>query len=307
MGLSCGSSFQQLTFDKSYLKACITIIFMTKEARKNKDPSILEQLSNIPLPDDVRNNLSQTEWDQMMNNVFSDLMKDDQVKDNIKELQNAAIPSHTIQPQSGFVLKTHLNKSTQSYPAGLKVFINMTHSPEIPAPPLCTDEEIKRAIEAADTSYKVPLSLAELRDGEDKGGRPCVVFSACINSDPFFKSENDFDFKLFIIELAMELIEERFKMELSREFTLPKLKHKGPVMPHVIRRPKRAAITDLSRDKVKDKSSATNPKSLIMTSEAEPKIIPLSSQKEKIPNYRVTKSDDGTKLLIDIELPELVG
>lgn len=101
----------------------------------------------------------------------------------------------------------------------IKVFINICHSPEIPAPPLCSKKEIEKAIKAEDNSiYKVPLSLSPCRTDLDKTKQICLVFDACINTTPFKQSENDDDFKLFIIELAVEWVEEKHKLKLSRGY-----------------------------------------------------------------------------------------
>ncbi len=51
------------------------------------------------------------------------------------------------------------------------MFINVSHAPEVPAPPLATDEEIREAIDNADaTKYRLPMSMGpELRRDKDKG------------------------------------------------------------------------------------------------------------------------------------------
>ncbi|KAI8815049.1 pre-RNA processing PIH1/Nop17-domain-containing protein [Cladochytrium replicatum] len=151
-----------------------------------------------------------------------------------------------IVPEPGFVVKTVNRKATPKFDSGLKVFINICHSPRVPAPPLATDEEIRTALEAQDNAtYKVPLSLSQPREDKDKVGRKCVVFDACINNAPLEKSRDDFDFQLFLIELALEWVEEKHGMELSREFSIPKLLSKGQLVKHVIRRPARAMISEV--------------------------------------------------------------
>ncbi|KAJ1557339.1 PIH1 domain-containing protein 1, partial [Nowakowskiella sp. JEL0078] len=112
----------------------------------------------------------------------------------------AASASHTteISPNPGFVIKTHtLAKSEEaSVEKDMKVFINMVYSENVPAPPLASDEEIRKALEAQDAgAYKVPLSLAEKRIDTDKAGNKCLVFDACINDQPMKKAEKDFDYK----------------------------------------------------------------------------------------------------------------
>lgn len=43
-----------------------------------------------------------------------------------------------------------------------------------------------------------------------------LVVDACIHTEPYKRSEKDFDYKLYIMELAMEWVEEKCRVELSR-------------------------------------------------------------------------------------------
>jgi PIH1 N-terminal domain len=124
---------------------------------------------------------------------------------------------HSVLPLPGYVVKTKLEEAYEDYPAGMKVFINICHSPEIPAPPLCSKAEIQKAIKADDTTtYRVPLSLSPCRTDMDKSKKMCLVFDSCINSTPFEQAMEDDDFQLFIMELAVEWVEEKHHLKLSR-------------------------------------------------------------------------------------------
>jgi len=46
--------------------------------------------------------------------------------------------------------------------------------------------------------------------------RRYLVLDACIHTEPFKRTEKDFDYKLYIMELAMEWVEEKCRIELSR-------------------------------------------------------------------------------------------
>jgi hypothetical protein len=98
----------------------------------------------------------------------------------------------------------------------MKVFLNICHSPLVPAPPIVDPEEVLKAIKAEDTAYRVPLSLSGPRNTMDKSKTVSLVFDACINTQAIELSKTDPDFQLFIIELAIEWIEEKHKMKLSR-------------------------------------------------------------------------------------------
>ncbi|KAJ3170169.1 PIH1 domain-containing protein 1 [Geranomyces variabilis] len=158
-----------------------------------------------------------------------------------------AIPSTSLVPEPGFVVKTQNLETVGDWPVGLKVFINVCHSPHVPAPPLATDDEIRAALNAEDhAAYKVPLSLSSPKADRDKSGKTCLVFDACVHTGPLEKAMADFDFKLFLIILSLEWVEEKHKLKLSREFSLPKLKAKGRLSKHIIRRAKRPIIAEVA-------------------------------------------------------------
>ncbi|KAL6631951.1 PIH1-domain-containing protein [Neocallimastix sp. 'constans'] len=201
-----------------------------------------------------------------------------------------------VQPEPGFVIKTHNKKNVEGFTEGLKIFINICHSGKVPAPPLATDEEIRKAIEADDNAtYKVPLSLSVPRTDLDKAGKTCIVFDACVNTNAIIKATKDGDYKLFLIELALEWVEEQYKLELSREFSLPKMRAKGKLVKHFIRRPERPSISELD-------SSVLPPTKSKTTTTTTKKTLPK-------PDYEIRKEPKGvenaTYILIDIKLPDI--
>ncbi|KAJ3299652.1 PIH1 domain-containing protein 1 [Borealophlyctis nickersoniae] len=212
-------------------------------------------------------------------------------------------PVTEIEPEAGFVVKTHNVTKVEDYPAGLKVFVNVCHSPHVPAPPLASKEEIQRALKAEDNAtYRVPLSLNPPRPDRDKAGKACIVFDACINTDPLRKSSDDEDFKIFLIELALQWIEEKYKLELSRDFTLPKMKSKGKLSKHVIRRPKRPFIAEMEQKKSTSVgTTASAGKGL--TSGIQPLSLPQ-------PLYEILQEPDTGApnfLVVQIQLPDVTS
>ncbi|KND03214.1 uncharacterized protein SPPG_02270 [Spizellomyces punctatus DAOM BR117] len=217
------------------------------------------------------------------------------------------VPSTEIVPEPGFVIKTHNQTQVGDWPAGLKVFINICHSPHVPAPPLASDEEIRRAINAEDNAaYKVPLSLSSPKADRDKTGKTCLVFDACVNTDPLNKALMDMDFKLFLIELSLEWVEEKHKLDLSREFTIPKLRSKGPLSKHIIRRTKRPVIAEV------DPNQKSTPKPKATPSAS---ITPISTtiksnklQKLPQPVYTIVKEPpegETEYLVVEVSLPDI--
>jgi hypothetical protein len=177
---------------------------------------------------------------------------------------------YNIQPLQGFVIKTKILESKE-YPKDTKVFINLCYSPEIPQPPLVSKQEIIKAIQNDDSStYKVPLSLSKPRSDIDKNGNICIVFDACINSKPFNETNQDSDFKYFIIDLAIAWVQEKYQLELSTNITLPKMASKGQLVSHSIkktRKPLVAEVAEIQKEPV-------TPKYLIVCEpEQDPKYI----------------------------------
>ncbi|KAI8647324.1 pre-RNA processing PIH1/Nop17-domain-containing protein, partial [Parasitella parasitica] len=151
-----------------------------------------------------------------------------------------------IQPQAGYVCKTHVDESaSQIYKVGTAVYINVCYHSAIPAPPITTEAEIQKALNATmDAVYRVPLSLGQIRY-DDKGS---LVLDACINTQPYLRSEKDLDFRLYILELSIEFVESLIKNPLSREFTMPNTKCIGQIPVRVLRLPKPSLITAIQTE-----------------------------------------------------------
>ncbi|ORX84536.1 PIH1-domain-containing protein [Anaeromyces robustus] len=204
-----------------------------------------------------------------------------------------------IEPEPGFVIKTHNKKTVEGFTEGLKVFINICHNGKVPPPPIATDEEIRKAIEAEDnTTYKVPLSLSVPRTDLDKAGKTCIVFDACVNTNTIIKATKDYDYKLFLIELAIEWVEEKYKLELDRDFSLPKMRAKGKLVKHYIRRPDRPSISEIDESLPSTSSSSS---SSSKTNTKGKKTLPK-------PDYEIRKEpkgQDATHIIVDIKLPDV--
>lgn len=66
---------------------------------------------------------------------------------------------------------------------------------------------------------------------------------ACIHTQPFIRSERDLDFRLYLLELSMEYVEDIVSVSLSREFTMPSAKSIGSIPTRVLRLPKPSLMT----------------------------------------------------------------
>lgn len=169
---------------------------------------------------------------------------------------------------SEVVIKTTILKGTEDYPEGLKVFINLTHSSIIPEPETWDQSEILKAINGnPETKFCIPLSLSEPRADRDKSGKLCLVFDCCVNSDLITKlmppvstlqeSSGDNlkdDFKLYITELCMEFVEERYLISLSRKFSYPRMSCKGTPVSHTFFRTQIENSDNTIKNKINKKS-----------------------------------------------------
>ncbi|KAJ3406964.1 PIH1 domain-containing protein 1 [Chytridiales sp. JEL 0842] len=163
-----------------------------------------------------------------------------------------------ITPTPGFVIKTSLGSAKEDWPEGLKVFINVCHSSDVPPPPTGDYEEVRRAVSEGDNvRFKVPMSLAGPRVDKDKAGKLCLVFESCINTDPLKRTEIDADFKLFLVQLVFEWIEAKHEISLVKEFSLPKLRSKGLLSTHTIRRSNKPIIAEVLKEGTSETSTST--------------------------------------------------
>ncbi|CAG8711233.1 1804_t:CDS:2, partial [Racocetra persica] len=213
---------------------------------------------------------------------------------------NAEYKMVPVQPLPGFVAKTYTTKNCKQY-QNVKVLINICYSDVIPRPPAANEEEIRKAMNAEeDAMYNVPLVLSDLRQDMDKDQNECLVCDAIIHSDPYKRTIKDSDFKLYITELAVELIEDNHKLQLSREFIFPKASYKGKIERRLVQLPKEkpSLIAEIPTRPPTHQKKATNNINDIKT---------VKSQIQK-PEYIIVEEHKDNKgyIIIAIEIP-LIG
>lgn len=150
-----------------------------------------------------------------------------------------------VQPQAGFVCKTHVvSTRNKKYPVNTVVFINICFASAIPAPPSVSESEIQKALNAEpNATYKIPLSMGIERNEGDK-----LIMDACVHTQAYLRCEKDLDYRLYILELAMEYVEEICSVNLSREFTMPNIKSKGTIPTRRLRLPKPSLVTAVKNE-----------------------------------------------------------
>ncbi|KAJ8661348.1 hypothetical protein O0I10_003100 [Lichtheimia ornata] len=235
-----------------------------------------------PLPDDAKSSpfilnnntdanrdfdsLTKEEQDALLDHVAAEFAQDPKAMERLaakflQEAKRGDFRDVNVQPQPGYVCKTKVVKcSNKKYASGTVVYINICYADAIPAPPVMPESEIEKAFNADPTAtYRVPVSLGQERNEHDNAGKPALIFDACINTQPYMRSERHLEFRLYILELCIELIEERISVELSREFTMPKTPSKGEIPARVLRLPKPALVSAVRNQKKPKKEEKSKP------------------------------------------------
>ncbi|CAO3617049.1 unnamed protein product [Mucor hiemalis] len=209
-------------------------------------------LQSLNFNGDSRNydNLTEEEQTALLDHISSQVANDPSAFEQLatkflEQTTKADFNTVNVQPQAGFVCKTHVvSTKNKKYPVGTMVFINICFASAIPAPPLTSEFEIQKALNAEPNStYKIPLSMGVERNDGDK-----LIMDACIHTQAYLRCEKDLDYRLYILELAMEYVEEICSIHLSREFTMPSIKSKGIIPSRVLRLPKPSLVTAVKNE-----------------------------------------------------------
>ncbi|XP_030053792.1 PIH1 domain-containing protein 1 [Microcaecilia unicolor] len=160
--------------------------------------------------------------------------------------------SKQIRPQPGFCLKTRTSNDN-------KVFINICRSEHIPAPPELSEQGLVSLLESEDPSgYRVPMSLGEPHTEVDNNGNGCTAYDVAINTAFFEKIQTNKLFLEFLITVALEGLENKYSLDLSREWRMLKnRKFMGSVTDQNIRTKSRPIIQEVDRSEVPKPSTAT--------------------------------------------------
>ncbi|KAF9451321.1 hypothetical protein P691DRAFT_808071 [Macrolepiota fuliginosa MF-IS2] len=119
-------------------------------------------------------------------------------------------------------------------PAGRKIFVNICYDQNVPPPPPADEEVIQRAINAQehdDQTFYVPVVISQPKQELDKVGNPSLVFDCVYNSSVRSRSLKDPNFKIFLVELALQRIEAQTSLVLSRQIGTPNIAAKGKLEP----------------------------------------------------------------------------
>ncbi|XP_033827678.1 PIH1 domain-containing protein 1 [Periophthalmus magnuspinnatus] len=161
------------------------------------------------------------------------------------KMQDENTDSRVIKPQPGICIKTVQEPSKQ------KVFINICQSNSVPPPPDLSRDELVELLQSEDPSgYRVPMSLGEPHTETDNSSQGCIAYDVVINQDFFQTCQKDPLFQQFIILVSVEGLENKYSLELSREWkVLKNRKFLGSVGEQSIRTKSRPIIQELQSQK----------------------------------------------------------
>uniref|UniRef100_A0A8D3B697 PIH1 domain-containing protein 1 n=2 Tax=Scophthalmus maximus TaxID=52904 RepID=A0A8D3B697_SCOMX len=149
--------------------------------------------------------------------------------------------SKVIRPQPGMCVKT------VSEPDKQKVFVNICQSNSVPHPPELSREELLELLQSEDPSgYRVPMTLGEPHTEVDNSSQGCTAYDVVINQDFFQRCQEDPLFQQFFILVSVEGLENKYNLELSRDWkVLKNRKFLGSVSEQNIRTKSRPVIQEL--------------------------------------------------------------
>ncbi|GBC07778.1 hypothetical protein RclHR1_07690012 [Rhizophagus clarus] len=266
------------------------------------DEKSSKELSSLIIKDLVRSEQEELAEEAFLEELTSQLAENPKAMAAITEqYMKTTIPdgqeleSIRLLPKPGFVVKLHIASSNKKqYKVDSKFFINICYSDEVPCPPNTTETEVKKSMNGdEDSIYRVPTVISNIREDKDAKQKPCYVCDAIIHSLPFKRTREDSDFRLYIIELAVEMIEEQFNLELTRKFIYPNTSYKGnrEEKPVMIPKQQKSLITEIS----------TKPSQRKIVDEKSTKNFKTQDQ----PKYTITEEFKDKKLflIVTIETP----
>ncbi|XP_072225405.1 PIH1 domain-containing protein 1 [Leuresthes tenuis] len=162
----------------------------------------------------------------------------------VEKLQTETPDSKVIRPHPGMCVKT------LSEPGKDKVFINICQSNSVPPPPELSKEELVQLLQLDDpSSYRVPMSLGEPHTEVDNNSQGCTAYDVVINQEFFQKCQKDPLFQQFVILVSVEGLENKYNLELNREWkVLKNRKFLGSISEQNIRTKSRPVIQELQSE-----------------------------------------------------------
>jgi hypothetical protein len=160
-----------------------------------------------------------------------------------------------IYPEAMFVIKTVDD-------AGRKIFVNVCGHAKIAAPGSKwgkgdqVPEEVQSALVSMEEGtnegvehLRFPISVSEGRNELDKTGHGCTVYDAVFNEDVAKQAAHYKRLKVFVCELCLQWIGQKYDVNLDQDYKLPSRKYMGGERPppQMIRRQKKQVIEEMEQ------------------------------------------------------------
>lgn len=129
---------------------------------------------------------------------------------------------------SGFCIKTFKLVDDE------KLFINICQSDGIPPPENITTDQLTTILNADNSTYKVPMSITEIRQAKDKSNKLARVCDIAINPRFYEKIERIELFREFFYTIIVEAMETKYniKVDQSKWIVLNNRKVFGSLITH---------------------------------------------------------------------------
>lgn len=151
-------------------------------------------------------------------------------EDEFNKLFGSHVASHVV-PTAGFCVKS------KELDTGVKVFINVCSTNDIPPPNDISEEELLLICTTEDvSSFKIPMSIGEILSETDKNGNAVKVSDVAVNPNFLKKIDESALFKNFFIAVAFEGLKNKHKLQVNKDrIVLKNRKSYGTIQVHRIR------------------------------------------------------------------------
>lgn len=126
-------------------------------------------------------------------------------------------------------------------------------------------------------ALRFPLSCSEVLPGTDKAGQPCSTVDCIMHTDILAAAQQHRPLKAFLVELALEWVGSKHKMQLDPRFKLPKMAYKGSeVRSQRVRLDRKPLVEDVTLQQLQQEEPPNFP--LMPTKAAATKVAAASSK-----------------------------
>ncbi|EDW11371.2 uncharacterized protein Dmoj_GI17105 [Drosophila mojavensis] len=137
-----------------------------------------------------------------------------------------------VQPTPGFCVKSFKINSNE------KFFINVCQAPEVPGPKDISDGELISILESTTPgSFRVPMSISEIRHTKDRSNNSVEVCDIAINPKFLTKIKKSQLFNNFFLQIVAEALSEKYNVQITMDKTiiLSNRKFIGTLVAHRVR------------------------------------------------------------------------